>query len=205
MALREVAFTTVPISVYCVLEGNFLIAALLGPKWAAAAPVFRILAAAGIVQTIASTRGLVLVSLGQSRKYLWLGIVNSIAMVLSFVIGLRFGIVGVATAYAVANLVVLVPTLLFTFDGTPVTMGVFFGVLVRPIAFAAAAAAAFELVSRLTGDVGVASHVLAGIFFFGTYALLAWRSPVFRETLGAFLDGLLPVSPVVAEGGAKVP
>jgi PST family polysaccharide transporter len=189
--LGALAFATVPLSVYCVLDGGFLITTLLGPQWAGAATVFRILAAAGVVQTIASTRGLVLVSLGRSRKYLWLGIVNSTVMVLSFVVGLPYGIMGVATAYAVANYLILVPTLLFTFAGTPVTMRAFFGVLWRPIAFSAAASLVFFAVLSLAANGGVLAHVAAGSVFFVTYGALAWRSKAFRETWAAFASGLL--------------
>jgi O-antigen/teichoic acid export membrane protein len=206
--LSALAYATVPISAYCVLEGDFLITTLLGSRWAAAGPVFRILAAAGILQTIASTRGLVLVSLGESRKYLWLGVINSVAMVIAFVLGVRFGIVGVATAYAAASLVVLVPTLLFTFAGTPVTIRMFFGVLLRPVAFAAVASAVSALVSVLVwwlaGSVGILGHVLALVAFFSTYALLASRSREFRDTWGAFAGRLLPTPRAAsAEEGAS--
>jgi PST family polysaccharide transporter len=188
--LGAVAFATLPLSVYCVLQGDFLIALLLGPKWAGAAPVFRILALASIVQAPASTRGLVLISLGRSRRFLWLGVVNSIVMVIAFVIGLRWGITGVAAAYAAANWLMLIPTLVFAFRGTPVSVGLFFGVLARPGACVVAAAALSLVVYRLTGDTGMIPHAVFFVVFFGTYALLASRSGFLRETWKAFIGGV---------------
>jgi PST family polysaccharide transporter len=203
--LGALAFATVPLSAYCALEGDFLIATLMGPKWAAAAPVFRILAAAGVIQTIASTRGLVLLSLGKSRRYLWLGVANSVAMVASFVIGLPFGIVGVAVAYAVANLVVLVPSLVYTFRGTPVTVRAFFTVLLEPVAYAVLSAALATGALWLLGRDGLLPHALALAVFFGTYALLAWRSAAFRGIWRAFASGLASAPPaaVAADAGGE--
>jgi O-antigen/teichoic acid export membrane protein len=192
--LTALAFCAVPISAYCALDGGFVITALLGPRWAEAGLVFRILAAAGVVQTIASTRGLVLVTLGESRKYLWLGVVNSIAMVISFAIGLRWGIVGVAIAYGVANVVVLVPTLAFTFRGTPVTIASFFAALGRPVAFAAlaslAAWAALAAATRGLGDT-LWAHAAALVAFWAVYVLLASASREFRDTWQAFFGRAL--------------
>jgi PST family polysaccharide transporter len=56
-----IASLTMPLTVYCAIEADFLIQLLLGPKWEGVVPVFRILAIAGLVQAVASTRGLVLI------------------------------------------------------------------------------------------------------------------------------------------------
>lgn len=70
------------------------------------------------IQPIGSTRGLVLISSGKSRKYLVWGFINAICVSMSFVLGIPWGAKGVATAYACANYLILVPSLFYVFQGT---------------------------------------------------------------------------------------
>ena len=76
-----------------------------------ASVIFKILAIVSFIQPASSTRGLVLLTTGKSRKYLWLGLLGAIIVSISFFIGVRWGAVGVAKAYAISSYLFLFPYL----------------------------------------------------------------------------------------------
>lgn len=119
------AALTVPLTVYCLIEASFLVRVLLGGQWMGAVRTFQILAIAGIVQPTASTVGLVMVSQGRADRQLKNGLVNSLVLALAFVIGLPFGIEGVAAGFTVGSLIVVVPMLYYGFHETPIRVGDF--------------------------------------------------------------------------------
>ena len=124
--LAVVALLTVPLATLSVLEGAFLIRVILGPQWSEAAPIFRLLSLAGIVQPAVATTSIVQLSLGESRRYLSWGAASTLVIVASIVVGLRFGAVGVAGSYAIANYLLLVPAVHFCLRNSPVRAAAFY-------------------------------------------------------------------------------
>ncbi|MBR0797152.1 MOP flippase family protein [Bradyrhizobium jicamae] len=78
---------------------------VLGEKWRASSPIIGWLAPTGFLQSVVSTTGTVLIATGKTWLMRNLGMVCAVIYVLSFVIGLPNGAVGVARAYFAANLV----------------------------------------------------------------------------------------------------
>jgi O-antigen/teichoic acid export membrane protein len=74
---------------------------LLGPKWIPVIPVFQILVPVGFVQSIQTTVGQIYLSKGRTDWMFRWGIVSTICLVISFVIGVQWGIIGVAASYAI--------------------------------------------------------------------------------------------------------
>lgn len=126
------AFVSMPLVAYMFVCSGNIIRLVLGQQWIGASELFKTLALAAMIQPIASTRGLVLLSIGKSRKYLWWGGANAIVTILSFILGLPWGARGVATSYAVANYLVLYPSLLYVFNGSPVRVKDFFTAIYKP-------------------------------------------------------------------------
>jgi len=127
-----VATVSMPLAVYCYIEAEFLIRFVLGEQWLEAVPVFQIFSVAGFIQAVATTRGLVLLSHGYSKRYLFWGGINAVVCVGSFIVGIPYGIEGVAIAYTVANYLIFVPSLIYCFQKTPVTVFFFTKVLFVP-------------------------------------------------------------------------
>ena len=71
---------------------------------------------AGILQPIASTTGWLFVTQGRTFDMFRWGLIGSTLTVASIIVGLPWGVVGVAAAYSLTNLVVVIP-LLFWFVG----------------------------------------------------------------------------------------
>lgn len=179
---------TIPITLYCILEGEFLIRLVLGPKWLGAAPVFRILAVAGFMQAILGMGGLVMLSLGYSARVLTWGVVNACISVASFVIGLPFGINGVATCYAVANGIILFPTLFVCYHKSPITVGLIMKTLATPLLTSVAALAAVLFLRHASPGESTASHLLQLGVYCGIVLVASCARPEFKETLGLLLQ-----------------
>jgi O-antigen/teichoic acid export membrane protein len=104
----------------------------LGEKWLGASRIFQILAITAFIQPVWSTVGVVLLSLGQSGRFLRFGIFNSLVVVTSFAIGIRWGAIGVAFAYAIANYLIFFPSLWYCFRLTPISIATFLKAIARP-------------------------------------------------------------------------
>lgn len=157
--LDILAFLTFPVTVYCIMEADFLIRLVLGPQWMDAAPVFRVLAIAGLFQPTSGTAGLVLLSLGYASRLLKIASVTGALTVFSFIAGIPHGIIGVATAYAIISYIILLPMLFCCFHKTPVTIGVFLRAHVAPILISLTSAGFFLFTKRIWGTETTFSHL----------------------------------------------
>jgi O-antigen/teichoic acid export membrane protein len=128
-----VAFISMPLMVILFVCAEEVILIVLGSNWMKAVDIFRVLCLIAFIQPVSTTRGLVLISLGQSHKYLKLGIAISILTSISFILGLHWGTIGVASAYVLVNYIILFPSLWYCFCESPIKTFDFLKEVVRPI------------------------------------------------------------------------
>lgn len=102
-ALAMIALVSAPLNAGLWLLREPFVLVVLGEQWTAAVPVLAWLAPVGFIQSLVSTTGTVLKSTGRTDLLLRLGVAGSMLVVSSFLIGVRFGLVGVAACYLVAN------------------------------------------------------------------------------------------------------
>lgn len=176
------SFLSTPVVVFMYVCAERIISLVLGPQWTGAIELFRILAFAGLIQVVGSTRGVVLLSTGKSRKYLWWGAGNAAFTILSFLIGLPWGPKGVATSYSIANYLLLYPSLFYVFKGTPMRVNDFFIAIYKPLAAGLL--------------MGVSCFLL--LFNLNSLSDVAALSGCFVVSLGVYLLALIVIS-----GGAK--
>jgi len=127
------AFITMPLMVFLFICADQVIGLLLGSKWSGAIDIFKVLCAVAFIQPVTTTAGLVLVSLGQSKRYFTIGAISCIITVISFILGLPWGAIGVAAAYTIASYVLLAPTLWYCFRRSPISITDFFSAIMRPM------------------------------------------------------------------------
>jgi O-antigen/teichoic acid export membrane protein len=127
-----IAFLTMPLMAFLFVFADQVIYLLLGSQWIGAVDIFKILCINAFIQPVSSTTGLVLVSLGQSKRYLNIGIITSLLIVISFILGLPWGAKGVATAYTIATYTLLVPSLWYCYKRSPISIKDFFLAISRP-------------------------------------------------------------------------
>ena len=90
-----------------------LVALLFGERWMAVAPIFAWLGLAGLVQPINSAVSWIFIARGRTDVLLRWSAYSSLTTVASFVVGLKWGTVGLAAAYAVSGYVLRVPLYYF--------------------------------------------------------------------------------------------
>jgi O-antigen/teichoic acid export membrane protein len=102
-ACRYLAFLILPAMIGLALVAREAVLTIYGPKWDDAGRVLQILCWVGTFQPFASLVGALFVTRGFTRWFFWWGVIASSLTVLGFVIGLRWGIIGVAFSYLIVE------------------------------------------------------------------------------------------------------
>lgn len=97
----SIAFVTFPMMLGLMVLRRSLILVLFGSQWQPVIILVAILAPVGMAQSIAATVGPLYQARGRTDWYFRWGVVSSLLLILSFLVGLRWGVVGVAACYAV--------------------------------------------------------------------------------------------------------
>jgi O-antigen/teichoic acid export membrane protein len=127
------AFLSMPLAIYLAVYSKELILLLLGEKWIGSADIFRVLAIAVFIKPVASTCGFVMVSCDKTKRYFLWGVINAVSVIIAFCIGISWGPIGVAVAYAINAYVILFPSLWYGFKGTPISPSMFFQTISLPV------------------------------------------------------------------------
>lgn len=110
-ATGGVALATVPVCLGLFVTAEPFVVGLLGGHWREAVPLVRILALGGLVRSITTLASSLYLSQGHPALHLRLSAVQMLVVLPAVLVGARWGVNGVAAAYAVAVALVAVPTL----------------------------------------------------------------------------------------------
>ncbi|MER9198450.1 lipopolysaccharide biosynthesis protein [Mesorhizobium sp. M0933] len=157
------AAITMPGIAALTLTSDQVVGLLFGERWTAVAPIFAWLGIASLIQSVSSTTGWIFICQGKTKTMFHWGIYSSLTTVAAFIIGLHWGAVGVAAAYAISGYVLRVPVLAVLVHRVgPVTAADF---LVMQGLFIASSLLAWsvyrELPAWLTGQSDLLAVVLA--------------------------------------------
>ncbi len=130
--LESIAFITAPMMALMWALREPLISVFLGERWLPAASVLAWLAPVGFIQSLISTSGSVLNSIGRSDILRNLGLIGVPFLTLSFIFGLPWGIVGVAAAYCIANFFWIYPVVNTVLKLLSCSFQKFFSLVVKP-------------------------------------------------------------------------
>jgi PST family polysaccharide transporter len=133
------AFVSMPLTAFLFVASAPIVEMLLGREWLGVSPLFSLLALTAFIQPVAGLRGMVLLSSGQSKRYMHWGILNAVCVSIGFVIGVKWGGAGVAVAYAIVTYAILYPSLLIAFKNTPLCPKDFFVPIFVPVISSVAA------------------------------------------------------------------
>lgn len=109
--LRLMLLFTVPGVAFMLMFAQPLIVLLMGERWAPAATIFTWLAIAALHQPMSATFGWLFISQKRGGDFARWGIFNMVTSVAAFAIGLPWGAVGVAAAYALSDVLIRMPVL----------------------------------------------------------------------------------------------
>jgi O-antigen/teichoic acid export membrane protein len=131
---------TLPLTLVCAIFADDVILVALGPKWKAAADIFRLLAPTILVFAIVNPLAWLLSSLGLSGRLLKMGLVVTPFMITAYIIGLPHGPQGVALAYSAIMLLWIIPAIAWAVHGTVFSIRDILGTASRPLAASMVAA-----------------------------------------------------------------
>jgi O-antigen/teichoic acid export membrane protein len=188
---RLVGALAFPALVGLVIVATDFVSVVLGPRWEDAAPIIQILAWAGLVQSLQTLNGEILLALGRAGTLFRFTVLWFAGTVVAFAVGVQWGVLGVAACYT-AVIVLIEP--LRTYLATKALqisiwrfIGAFTGV--------AQATAVMSVAVIATRQLLIAHDVPAGVRLLAAIAVgvavyipvCAWRSPEVVEELGRFL------------------
>lgn len=166
------AFISMPLVAYMFVCSEPLISLLLGPQWLGTNGIFKILAAAAFIQPVSGTTGMVLISTGQSRRYLKIGIFSSFFFCISFTIGLHWGAVGVAAGYAITNYIFFFPMLFYSFKYTPINTNSFLKSISKPMLASIGMGYSYSIFAAYTNEINNFYIISFGFIICSTTYLL---------------------------------
>ena len=135
--MEKVIMVTMPAIALMMATSDWVVRIVLGSQWNESAKIVVFMGIAAIFQPVMSTAGWLLVSQGRVRDMLRWSLINAPISILSIVVGLPWGVIGVAASWSLVRILVVNP-LLFWYVGRkgPVRTGDFYRLL-APFTFAA--------------------------------------------------------------------
>ncbi|MBV9673799.1 MAG: polysaccharide biosynthesis C-terminal domain-containing protein, partial [Verrucomicrobia bacterium] len=124
---------TMPLAVFLGLYSKQIILVALGSKWLPSKPIFEMMAVAAFLRPVISTSGSVMLACGKSRRFFLMGTLISVVLLSCFVLAIPFGTTGIASGYAWALYLPLLPRLYWAFKDTPVTTIGFLNSIAKPL------------------------------------------------------------------------
>ena len=197
-ATVAVVFLAAPLMLGLFVVREPFVRAILGPHWAPVADLLGWLAPVGLFQSVGTTVGVLYQAKGATRLMFRWGVAAGVFVVLGFVIGLQWGLTGVAAAYLVAMLILAYPSLRIPL--TLVGLGV--GELARrmmPTVLCAVVMAGVVLVAStflpvaqgpgtvrfiILVWVGIVAYILATAVFNRRLAMTLWHALTPRKASG---------------------
>jgi O-antigen/teichoic acid export membrane protein len=203
-SLGSIALVTFPMMLGLLAVSRPFVLAVLGPKWATVAILIIIFAPVGLIQSIGTTVGVIYKAKGRTDWMFRWEMVTAVLCVSSFVIGLHWGIIGVAAAYALVFLFILAyPTFAIPFRLIKLT--------VREMVLTLWPALEYSLIMLcVVGSlhfawwwIGISNQwvILVSCVMLGiiVYAGLLWRArpPIMVNTLQAISGRLAPLKSAI--------
>jgi len=131
---------TIPTTIFCAIFADEIVFIVLGPKWAEAATIFRLLAPTVLIFGVINPLFWLLISSGLQTRSLLISLVIAPLVIVAYIAGLPYGPRGVALAYSLALTLWLVPHVIWCVRGTMIAPSDLLECLRRPLLAAVASA-----------------------------------------------------------------
>lgn len=193
-AVAAVFLVTAPLTMGLFVLREPFVGAVLGESWRTVADLLFWLAPVSVVQSVATTSGWLYLSTGRTDIMFRFSVVASIATTIGFLVGLQWGVRGVAAAYCVASLAIFWPALAVPFRLVGLSLAGFLRQLAPTLAAAGLMALLVALAARQSAALPIAAWprlaLLAGL---GALAYLAasmvLQRPLLKDVTSALRSG----------------
>ncbi len=102
-SVQLIAMVSIPAMTILAFNAELVIQTVFGHKWDEAIPIVRILCFAGAIQSISQFGGVIFPSIGKPEITMYISVGRTILTVLAIVIGVQFGVLGVAYLLVIAK------------------------------------------------------------------------------------------------------
>jgi PST family polysaccharide transporter len=104
---RVIALITFPLMIGLLVVARSFIIAIYGPKWEGVIPILQIFCIEGMGRSIGTTKGWIFLTQGRTDLMFKWGLFAGVVRIASIVIGLHWGVVGVAAAIVIGGYAIL--------------------------------------------------------------------------------------------------
>jgi O-antigen/teichoic acid export membrane protein len=178
-----------PIAIFCALFAEDIVLILLGKNWKDAVSTFRLLSPLIVAFGIINPLGWLLYALGLAGRSLKIALVILPMVTIGFLVGLPYGVNGVAVSFSVMMTFWIVPHVIWCTRGTDISPRELLRVAQRPLLAAVVAAVITYAVQSLLAE--WPSHLvrvlLGGSVLLGTYLWLLLaamgEAPFYRDLI----------------------
>jgi PST family polysaccharide transporter len=165
-----------------------LVPFLLGDQWTPAAPIFMWLTLAALHRPVSMTMNLLFISQGRGRDLLIWSAFSAITSVIAFVIGLRWGVIGVAAAFGLSDILIRLPFLWWLVTRTgPIRM---LDLYAAALPFAVASAVTFLALIAMQGLPFPNAFTMLAVSAVAGYALSWGVIALFPAGRATFTDAI---------------
>jgi PST family polysaccharide transporter len=192
-----IATITFPMMAGLTVAAGPFVRAYLGAKWEPIVPLLTMLAPVGLLQSVISPVGNIYEATGRTDWMFRWGIGASAVTLTGFLIGLQWGVTGVAASYVITNAILIYPACAVPFRLIQLPVRDFAAALWPVLKFTLlmvlAAVAVRLLFFAAAINQPVAELVATSLAGLVTYAgLLYWRKPAFIREVARILEESLP-------------
>jgi len=164
-----------PVVALLFVAAGDVVAVILGDQWMESVRIFRVLGPAAFVGTFNVATHWVFVSLGKTHRQLRWSVFEAAIVILGFVVGLPWGVMGVAASVSITFCMLRYPGILYCFQGTPLTASDLGAVLWRPAAASTIAGGAlFGVMQLMPNEMNPLLRFALDLVIFAAAYPLAW-------------------------------
>lgn len=185
--LSVITFLSIPLLVLIAIRSEDVIRLLFGEAWLGAAPFLRIFSIAGLARPIMVTCQLVMISCGKSRRYMHWGMMSGVCIIIAYVIGIFWGAMGIACAYAIANYITLILMLWYGLKDTPVNAFLVLKTVALPVTSSLGAGVVLvSLVPSIPSESMLMNIVISSLVVGAAYLGIWLSIPLGRQRLAEY-------------------
>lgn len=174
--LNVMFLVTAPIAAACGFFGDDIIALLFGAKWRTSGEVLKVMGLGMTLQPLLFSTGWIYFAYGNMNGLVRWGAFGWLVMIAASVVGLQWGVIGVAWGWSLGIVALCLPCCHYAFVGRPVSIADALRTVWPPLAAALAAAVAAMFAARVIplDSVYLRMPLIAAVMSACYLALLIW-------------------------------
>ena len=177
--VRSIAFVTFPLMLGLFAVANPFVRSFFGNVWLPVVPLIVIFTPVGLIQSIATTVGLIYQAMGKTDLLFRWGAASGFLTMIAFTIGVSWGIAGVAISYAIASIILAYPGFSIPFKIVDLRISQMLREVFLPLLNSGLMLAVLLLFRNIFFPISMAVEVellIAGVIGAGFYGLSSWMT-----------------------------